>query len=594
MLKRGEWLDRSRKLDWDFSYVTEEEVFPELMSGRPWLPRRDWRGWREPFRTSYADYVTGQADKDASLQAVREAVFHLPDVQRLHAPWISALKLHSAVVPLTEFAAVVGSLRGARFGRDSAWRTVATFGALDEIRHAQIPLVLMHELVRWDPQFNWTHRFFHTNDWVAIAARHVFDEMLLGASAVEYAIATNFVFETGFTNVQFVGLASLAHAVGDRMFEKMVTSIQSDEARHSQIGPPVLAVVAARDPAYAQYLVDKWFWRSFLLFAIVTGFAMDYFAPVESRTLSFKEFVHEWIVDQYLRMLEEHGLRRPWYWDVFLSALDTYHHMVYASAYTYRSSVWFDFVVPGPRERAWLRAKYPSSFHLVEPVWERIDEGWRAADGGDELAVHGAAMVAFCDLCQLVLSGGAPARNTATVLERGGRKYVFCSEPCRWIFEQEPERYAEHRDVVKRVLAGEAPAGLAALRRDYFGLDPETWGKDLYRGAYPWLASAERVPPRPGAPRVPSAPASAGGAALVPLYGFVEGDTMGLLILADPSETIGALADELQQAASVRVAPRPRVRVVHAGRALDPGETPASAGIVALDRLDVRADEAPP
>jgi toluene monooxygenase system protein A len=164
---------------------------------------------------------------------------------------------------------------------------MATFGALDEFRHTQIPLVLMHDLVRWDAQFDWTHKFYHTNDWVAIAGRHLFDELLLSATPIEFAIGTNFVFETGFTNLQFVGLSSLAHAAGDKMFEKMVKSIQTDEARHAQIGRPVLETVLKHDPAYAQYLVDKWFWRTWLLFSIVTGFSMDYLSPLAQRRHSF-------------------------------------------------------------------------------------------------------------------------------------------------------------------------------------------------------------------------------------------------------------------------------------------------------------------
>ena len=42
----------------------------------------------------------------------------------------------------------------------------------------------------------------------------------------------------------------------------------------------MLEVVIAHDRAYAQYLIDKWFWRCWLLFAVVTGFAMDYLMPV--------------------------------------------------------------------------------------------------------------------------------------------------------------------------------------------------------------------------------------------------------------------------------------------------------------------------
>src|SRR4029077_3445017 len=333
MLKRGQWLEAARKLDWELSYVREEDAFPEVMSGRPWLPQREWKEWDEPYRTSYAEYVKTQAKKEADLRAVHEVVGTAHDLKKLPASWVSALKLHAATLPLAEFAAVVGNLRGARFGRNSAWRAAATFGALDEMRHAQIPLLVLHELVRLDPQFDWTHRFYHSNNWVAIAARHLVDEMLLGANAIAFAVGTTFVFETGFTNLQFVGLSALAHRVGDKMFEKMVNSIQSDEARHSQIGAPVLETIIQHDRAYAQYLADKWFWRSWLLFAVVTGFSMDYFTPVEHRPRSCKECMEEWVLDQYLRTLDEFGLERPWYWDFFVQCLDHYHHMVYASAY---------------------------------------------------------------------------------------------------------------------------------------------------------------------------------------------------------------------------------------------------------------------
>jgi toluene monooxygenase system protein A len=492
-LKRAEWLDLARKLDWEWSYVPESQAFPRELSGTPHLPHSEWKSWDEPYRTSYAEYVSTQHQKDAALYAVKEAVGKTEDYQKLDRAWVNGLKLHAATLPLAEFAAVIGNLRAARFGRDSAWRTMACFGALDEFRHTQIPLLLMHELVRWDAQFDWVHKFYHSNNWVAIAGRHLVDEMLLTSNAIEFAIATNFVFETGFTNLQFVGLSSMARGAGDAMFETMVTSIQTDEARHSQIGRPVLEVVAKHDPEYAQYLLDKWFWRSWHLFAIVTGFAMDYLTPLEQRKGSFKEFMQEWVIDQYLPSIEALGLKRPWYWKQFEESLDHYHHMVYASAYTYRATVWFDFVVPGPAERRWLRHKYPKSWDHYDPIWERITERWKQADPGNDFAVHGTAIVSFCDLCQVVLCAGTPQENTAQVLVRDGKKYVFCSEPCRWIFEREPERYAQHREVVKRVLAGEAPANVVALIQRYFGLDYGTWGKDAFEGRYPWLVREPRA-----------------------------------------------------------------------------------------------------
>jgi toluene monooxygenase system protein A len=491
VLKRDDWLHLSRKLDWEFSYVSERDVYPEETSGRPWLPHDAWRAWDEPFKTSYSEYVAGQHDKEASVRAVREAVGSVEDFERLTPEWRSALKLHGATLPLAEFAAVISNLRAARFARDGAWRTTAAFGALDELRHTQVPLLILHDLVRSDAQFDWTHKFLHTNDWVAIAGRHLTDELLLAADPVELAIATNFVFETGFTNLQFVGLSAVAHQVGDRMFEKMVQSIQTDEARHAQIGGAVLRTVVAHDRAYAQYLVDKWFWRTWLFFAVVTGFAMDYLTPLEHRKQSFKEFVDEWIVDHFAAELAEYGLERPWYWATFTKSLDHYHHMVYASAYTYRATVWFDLALPGPDERAWLAEKYPDSWQGFDPIWRHLAERWRR--GGPELEwyTHGATPVGFCNLCQLVLCGGTPEENSARVIDIQGERRIFCSEPCEWIFRQEPERYLAHKDVVRRILTGEAPANLLELCRKYFGLSQDMWGKDARRGRYDWLDRSE-------------------------------------------------------------------------------------------------------
>jgi len=354
--------------------------------------------------------------------------------------------------------------------------------------------------VRLDSQFDWAHKFYHTNNWFAVASRHFFDELTLGQNAIEFAIGANFVLETGFTNLQFVGLASLARESSDHMFERMVTSIQTDEARHAQIGHPVLAVVMKHDPEYVQYLLDKWFWRSWRLFSILTGLSTDYLTALEQRPYSFKEFMEEWIIDQFLRTLDEFGLKKPWYWDIFEDELDIYHHMIYASAYTYRATLWFNFVLPSPAERKWLRQKYPKYWDDMDAVWEQVIERWRTVGPGaaNERAVHGTAMPTFCDLCQLPLSGGTPRKNTANVLATEGRKYIFCSEPCRWIFLREPERYANHKDLVKRVLSGEAPAQLPNLLTEYFRLTPDTWGSDVYHGAYDWFEAKKPLSPSVG------------------------------------------------------------------------------------------------
>jgi hypothetical protein len=76
----------------------------------------------------------------------------------------------------------------------------------------------------------------------------------------------------------------------------------------------------------------------------------------------------------------------------------------------------------------------------------------------------------------------------------------------------------------------------------------------------------------------------------LPLYGFREGDSIGVLILADERETVACLAQKLQEAASVRVAPAEKIELVYRDRVLDPSVTLRDAGFAALDRFDVREE----
>ena len=73
----------------------------------------------------------------------------------------------------------------------------------------------------------------------------------------------------------------------------------------------------------------------------------------------------------------------------------------------------------------------------------------------------------------------------------------------------------------------------------------------------------------------------------IPLYGFLEGDTIGLLVLAEEAETVLHLAQKLQDAANLRVPRSSNVNLIYDGKTIDHGLTVAEAGLRALDRFDV-------
>ena len=74
---------------------------------------------------------------------------------------------------------------------------------------------------------------------------------------------------------------------------------------------------------------------------------------------------------------------------------------------------------------------------------------------------------------------------------------------------------------------------------------------------------------------------------MIPVYAFVEGDTLGLLVLAQEPETVAALTERIQGAASVRVRRFASASLRHRDRTLDPRDRVGDSGIAPLDRLDV-------
>jgi len=184
-----------------------------------------------------------------------------------------------------------------------------------------------------------------------------------------------------------------------------------------------------------------------------------------------------------MKNLAEFDLEKPWFWDLFTEELDFAHHSFQLGLYTYRTTLWFDVAMPDAAEREWLNAKYPRWEETYGALWDQLERRWEA---GGEAGTLSYGLPALCNLCQLPALFIRPGRNTACTLEMGGRRYLFCSEPCRWIFEREKSRFADHKSVVDRIVAGEAPGKLTDLHT-WMGLQaPVETGKDLRRGLDPW------------------------------------------------------------------------------------------------------------
>ena len=488
-LKRSEWYDTARNVNWTPKYVPFEEIFPKDLSDAFELPVEEWETFDENYKDTFRDYVHVQREKDAYAYSIRAALERSKLYDEADPGWKNLVKAHYGGVSIVEMSAGVLQGRFARFSKSPSQRNICVLGTLDEIRHAQIHLYFAYEHIKKDPQFDWAIKAFHTNNWVAISVKHLLDDMEQ-RDVIASTIMTNLIFEVAFTNLQFVGLSADAHAAGDHTFEHMIQSIQTDEARHAQICNPVIRMAVRNGKKdECQEFMEIAFWRMWRIFALVSGNAMDYGTPLHARERSFKEFMHEWVITQFERQLIDLGLDRPWYWDTFLRDIETFHHQQHIGVWLWRCTLWWDDNAGvTAAEREWLEEKYPGWNNTYGKLWDVIAEN--IAEGRMERTIPQAGAL-ICNMSQAAISGqcGDEWDVKDYYLDHEGRRYHFGSEVDRWIFTRDPDRYKDYPSYTDRELSGEVPEELFGFL-SFMGLQPGydtgtdsrnyEWIKDYY------------------------------------------------------------------------------------------------------------------
>src|SRR6476620_3178569 len=102
-LRRSDWYDIARDMNWTLKYVTHDEAFPPALVG----PMGDtspatWWSWDEPYKLSYREYVYNQVDKDAGVAAVGAAIARSHLFDQLDEGWKGAIKAHFGAVTVSE------------------------------------------------------------------------------------------------------------------------------------------------------------------------------------------------------------------------------------------------------------------------------------------------------------------------------------------------------------------------------------------------------------------------------------------------------------------------------------------------------------
>jgi len=213
-----------------------------------------------------------------------------------------------------EFTGVIGSMRGARFGRDSAWRTMSTSRPGSNSPH-QITLLVSIRGAFWTSQFDWrTSGVIPHQYWFAIRFPPLLDELTLGQNRDLSSPSARIRFGNRVHQFAIVDyLASLARDTATTCLMRMGhLAFQTEKPGDMRRLDTVLAVIIETDPRVrARNPRTSGSGRSGRVLAFA-GLPPDYLTELDQRPYSSRiHEIRQWNHDQYLLDAYELGLKKP-------------------------------------------------------------------------------------------------------------------------------------------------------------------------------------------------------------------------------------------------------------------------------------------
>ena len=110
--------------------------------------------------------------------------------------------------------------------------------------------------------------------------------------------------------------------------------------------------------------------------------------------------------------------------------------------YNYGAAAPFHTWAPSEKDMEWLSAKYPDTFDkYYRPVWEHY-----AKEQAEGKRFYNGTLPMLCQVCQVPMFFTEPDDPTKIAYresEYKGMKYHCCSDGCKHIFDNEPEKYSQ-------------------------------------------------------------------------------------------------------------------------------------------------------
>ena len=428
------------RMGWEPTYQPPEKVFPH--AHYEGIKVKNWDDWEDPFRMMMDAYWKYQGEKEKKLYAIMEAFAQNNGHLNISdARYVNALKLFLQGVTPLEYQAHRGFARQARQFPGEGASVACHMQSLDELRHTQTQI---HTLAHYNKYFDGLHDFtkWHDRVWYLSVPKSFFDDANT-AGPFEYILAIGFAFEFVLTNLLFVPFMSGAAYNGDMATVTFGFSAQSDESRHMTLGLQAVKFMLEQhedNVPIVQEWIDKWLWRGYKVLSLVAAM-MDYMLP--ESPMSWKEAWEIYFEENggaLFRDLERYGIRMPEYASICTHEKDHLSHQVWGILYNHTAAAAFHTWVPDERKMDWLSAKYPDTF---DRYYRPRLELWREMQEAGE-RYYSQTLPLICQTCQIpcgFTEVDDPTRYSLRTTIYKGERYNFCSDPCKAIFEREPEKF---------------------------------------------------------------------------------------------------------------------------------------------------------
>src|SRR5574343_855212 len=443
----------TRDLAWETSYQPMDKVFPQ--TSYEGIKIHDWDKWEDPFRLTMDAYWKYQSEKERKLYAILDGFNqnngHLSVTD---ARYINVLKLFLGSTPPLELMAARGFSMVGRQMVGAGPRVACQMQAVDEYRHFQTQI---HSISNYNKYYNGMDEFAHQQSrmWYLSDGKSFFDDAIT-AGPFEFMVAIGFAFEYVLTNILFVPFISGAAYNGDMAAMTVGFSAQSDEARHMTLGLECIKFMLEQDPdnlPIVQRWIDKWTWRGTRKLASV-AMMMDYMLP--KRVMSWKEaweIYFEQNGGALFNDLAKYGIKMPECLTQCTVDKEHISHQAWATFYQYAHASGFHTWLPNAEEMDWLSAKYPNTF---DKYYRPRFEQWREmADKGE--CFYNNTLPMLCQVCQIPMVFTEPDDPTKICYRESdynGEKYHTCSDGCKHIFDDEPEKYIQSWLPVHQIYQG--------------------------------------------------------------------------------------------------------------------------------------------